>query len=159
MKLAPADSASQGIAFAQKGGRPKKGKEKKGPGKPKAEKKDFDKEYFKDLPCFKCGKKGHPQLHCLTKTNDDDDSSISSKSSRSSKSARKPKIKDFKNQLKNLKKSFAQLKSALEGDLDSDSSEEMSHFQYGSRINGGGCLPKSADGYGFQAIQEGALRI
>jgi hypothetical protein len=63
LKSAPVDSALQGTAFTQKGGQPKKGKEKKGFDKPKAEKKDFDKEYFKDLPCFKCGKKGHPQLH------------------------------------------------------------------------------------------------
>ncbi len=113
----------QGTAFAQKGGQPKKGEEKKGSDKPKAKKKDFDKEYFKDLPCFKCGKKSHPQLHCPTKTNDDNNLSISSKSNRSSKSGRKPKIKDFENQFKNLKKSFAQLKSAQEGNLSSNSSE------------------------------------
>jgi hypothetical protein len=93
--MAPADSALQGTVFAQKRGRPKKGEEKKGSDKPKAIRKDFDKEYFKDLPCFKCGKKGHPQLHCPAKTNDDDNSSISSKSNRSSKSGGKPTIKDF----------------------------------------------------------------
>ncbi len=67
-KSAPVDSASQGTAFAQKGGRPKNGEEKKGSDMPKAIMKDFDKEYFKDLPCFKCGKKGHPQSHCPTET-------------------------------------------------------------------------------------------
>jgi hypothetical protein len=97
----------------------------------------------KGLPCFKCGKKGHPQSYCPTKTNDDDNLSISSKLNRSSKSGRKPKIKNFKNQFKNLKNSFAQWKSAQEGNSGSDSSEEMLHFQYGSRINGGGCLPKA----------------
>jgi hypothetical protein len=115
LKLAPVDSGSQGTVFTQKGGQSKKGEEKKGSVKPKAEKKDFDNEYFKDLPCFKCGNKGHPQLHCPTKSDDDDNSSISSRLSRSSKSGRKPKIKDFENQFKNLKKSFAQLKSAQEG--------------------------------------------
>ena len=144
-----------GRAFTQKGGGPKKGKEKKGSNKPKAEKKDFDKEYFKDLPCFKCGKKGHPQLHCPTKTNDDDNLSISSKSNRSSKSGRKPKIKDFENQFKNLKKSFTQLKSAQEGNASSDSSEEMSHFQYGSRINGGGYLPKTLMDMAFKQSKKG----
>jgi hypothetical protein len=108
------DSGLQGTAFAQKGGRPKKGKEKKGSDKPKAEKKDFDKEYFKDLPCFKCRNKGYPQSHCPTKTNDDNNLSIFSRSSWSSKSGRKPKIKDFENQFKNLKKSSAQLKLAQE---------------------------------------------
>ncbi len=154
-KSAPADTALQGTAFAQKGGQPKKGEEKKGSDKPKAEKKDFDKEYFKDLPYFKCGKKGHPQSHCPTKTNDDDNSSISSKSNRSSKSGRKPKIKDFENQFKYLKKSFAQLKSAQEGDSNSNSSEEMSHFQYGSRINGGGCLPKALMAMAFKQSMKG----
>jgi hypothetical protein len=145
----------QGTAFTQKGGQPKKGEEKKGSDKPKAEKKDFDKEYFKDLPCFKCGKKGHPQLHCPTKTNDDDDLSISSKLNRSSKSDRKPKIKDFDNQFKNLKESFAQLKLAQEGDSSSNSSEEMLHFQYGSRINGGGCFPKVLMDMDFKQFKNG----
>jgi hypothetical protein len=149
------DSALQGTAFAQKGRQPKKGQEKKGSNKPKAIKKDFDKEYFKDLPCFKCGKKGHPQLHCPTKTNDDDNLSISSKSNRSSKSGKKPKIKHFENQFKNLKKFFTQLKSAQEGNLSSNSSEEMSHFQYGSRINGGGCLPKAMMDMAFKQSMKG----
>jgi hypothetical protein len=112
-------------------------------------------EYFKDLPCFKWGKKGHPQLHCPTKTNDDNNSSISSKSNRSSKSGRKPKIKDFENQFKNLKKSFAQLKLAQEGNSSSNSSEEMSHFQYGSRIDGGGCLPKALMDMAFKQSMKG----
>jgi hypothetical protein len=157
LKLAPAESESQGTAFAQKGGQPKKGKEKKGSNKPKAEKKDFDKEYFKDQgpTLLQCGKKGHPQLHCPMKTHDDDNSSISSRLSRSSNSGRKPKIKDFENQFKNLKKSFAQLKSAQEGNSDSDSSEEMLQFQYGSRINGGGCLPEGLMDMAFKQSKKG----
>jgi hypothetical protein len=154
-KLAPVDSALQGTAFTQKGGQPKKREEKKGSNKPKAIKKDFDKEYFKDLPCFKCRKKGHPQLHCPTKTNDDNNLFISSKSNRSSKSGGKPKIKDFENQFKNLKKSFAQLKSAQEGNSSGKSSEEMLHFQYGSRINGGGCLPKALMDMAFNQSMKG----
>jgi hypothetical protein len=131
------------------------GKEKTGSDKPKAEKKDFDKKYFRDLPCFKCGKKGHPQLHWPTKTDDDDNSSISSRLSRSSKLGRKPKIKDFENQFKNLKKSLVQLKLAQEGSSDSDSSEEMLHFQYGSRINGGGCLPEALMDMAFKQSKKG----
>jgi hypothetical protein len=89
------------------------------------------------------------------KTNDDVDSSISSKSNRSSKSGWKPKIKDFENQFKNLKKSFAQLKSAQEDNSSSNSSKEMSHFQYGSRINGGGCLPKALIDMVFKQSMKG----
>ncbi len=88
-------------------------------------------------------------------TNDDNDSSISSKLNRSSKSGGKPKIKYFKNEFKNLKKSLAQLKSAQEGNLSSDSSEEMSHFQYGSRINEGGCLPKALMDMAFKQSMKG----
>jgi hypothetical protein len=112
----------------RKEGRPKKGEEKQASDKPKGEKKDYDKAYFKDLPCFKRGKKGHPQLNCPTKDNDYKNSSIFTKLSRTSKLDRKPKIKDFKNQFKNLKKSFAQLKLSQEDNLASNSSEEMSHF-------------------------------
>jgi hypothetical protein len=54
-----------------------------------------------------------------------------------------------------LKKSFAQLKSAQEGDLSSNSSEEMSHFQYGSRINGGGCLPNALIDMAFKQSMKG----
>ncbi len=86
---------------------------------------------------------------------DDDDLSISSKLNRSNKSGRKPKIKDFENQFKNLKKSFVQLKSAQEGDSSSNSSEEMLHFQYGSRINGGGCLPKALMDMAFKQSMKG----
>jgi hypothetical protein len=81
--------------------------------------------------------------------------SISSRLSRSSKSGRKLKIKDFENQFKNLKKSFAQLKSAQEGDLDSNSGEEMSNFQYGSRNNGGGCLPEALMDMAFKQSKKG----
>ncbi len=98
---------------------------------------------------------GSSTIALPNKTNDDNDSSISSKSNRSSKSGGKPKIKDFKNQFKNLKKSFAQLKSAQKGDSSSDSSEEMSHFQYGSRINGGGCLPKALMDMAFKQSMKG----
>ncbi len=67
----------------------------------------------------------------------------------------KLKIKDFENQFKNLKKSFAQLKSAQEGNLDSNSGEEMLHFQYGSRINGKGCLPEVLMDMAFKQSEKG----
>ncbi len=94
-------------------------------------------------------------MHCPTKNHDDNDLSISSRSSRSSKSGRKPKIKDFKNQFKNLKKSFTQLISGQEGDSDSNSGEEMLHFWYRSRINGGGCLPEALMDMAFIKSKKG----
>ncbi len=48
-----------------------------------------------------------------------------------------------------------QLKLAQEGDSGSNSSEEMSHFQYGSRINGGGCLPKALMDMAFKQSKKG----
>jgi hypothetical protein len=132
-KSATGNSGSHGTAFAQKGGRSKKGNGKKMPDKSKGEKKDFDKEYYKDKPCFKCGKKGHPQSHCPSKDDGDNNSSISTKSSRSSG---KPKLKDFESQFKTLKKSFAQLKSAHEDDSYSESSDEMSHLIFDSKKGG-----------------------
>jgi hypothetical protein len=68
---------------------------------------------------------------------------------------RKLKIKDFKNHFKNLKKSFAQLKSAQEDNSASNSSEEMLHFQYGSRINGGGSLPREFRDMAFKQSKKG----
>jgi hypothetical protein len=68
---------------------------------------------------------------------------------------RKPKIKEFKNQFKNLKKSFGQLKLAQEDNSASNSSEEMLHFQYGSRINGGGSLPHEFMGMAFKQSKKG----
>ncbi len=39
--------------------------------------------------------------------------------------------------------------------MSSNSSEEMLHFQYGSRINGGGCLPKVLMDMAFKRSKEG----
>ena len=89
-------------------------------------------------------KKGHPQSHCPSK-DDDDDLSISSKSSKGSKSGSgKPKLKEFESQFKSLKKSFAQLKSSQEEYSDSNSSNEISHFQFNSGIRKTDS-PESAD--------------
>ncbi len=151
-KSIPTDGGSQGTAFAQKVGKAKKNN---ATDNAKGEKKEFDKEYFKDKPCFKCGKKGHPQSHCPSKDDDDDNSSISSKSRRSSNSGRKPKIKDFENQFNSLKKSFAQLKSAQEDESCSDSSGEMLHFQYASRINGGRSLHEEFVDMTFKQSKKG----
>jgi hypothetical protein len=156
-KSAPTDSGSHGTAFAQKGGRPKKGEEKKrSSGGKQEKKKDYDKEYFKDKPCFKCGKKGHPQSHCPQK-DEDDDSSVSSKSSKGSKSSTGSRTKSIENQFKNLKKSFAQLKAAQEDGSDSDSSEEMSHFQYGSSSSSVASIREEGMDMTFEQSKKGML--
>ncbi len=82
-KSATGNSGSQGTAFAKKGGLSKKGNGKKTSDKKRGEE-GLDEQYFKDKPCFKCGKKGHPQSRCPTKDDDDDNLLISSKSSKAS---------------------------------------------------------------------------
>ena len=74
----------------------------------------FDKEVFKDRPCFKYGKKGHPAKACTKNT--DDSLSTSSKS-------------EFSKQLKKVSQALTQLQSSIEADSESDT--EQSHFQYG----------------------------
>ena len=49
----------------------------------------YDKEYFKDKMCFRCGKTGHPKSACTAKMPDNDEASQSSKSSKSSLSSSK----------------------------------------------------------------------
>ena len=89
--------------------------------------KPFDKEYWKEKECFKCGKKGHPASHCPE--GDDDDKS---RSSTSSKASIKKLSKDMTKGMKSMTKAFTQLQTTIEADSDlSDSAteEEDSHFQ------------------------------
>jgi hypothetical protein len=52
---------SEGTAFAQ-GGTKKKMKKNKNDTNPKNV--EYDKEFYKDKDCFRCGKKGHPKAAC-----------------------------------------------------------------------------------------------
>ena len=74
---------SEGTAFAQKD---KKGKPKKSATTTNPKKVEFDKEFYKDKECFRCGKKGHPKSACTVKmvAADDDKSTKSSSSKMSS---------------------------------------------------------------------------
>jgi hypothetical protein len=66
-KTPTAITTLEGMVFAQSGKKKKKvgNKEKK----PEATKdpKDFDKEWWKDKECYRCGKKGHPASACSVK--------------------------------------------------------------------------------------------
>jgi hypothetical protein len=74
-KTPTAITTLEGMAFAQSGKKKKKGGNKGK--KPKATKdpKDFDKEWWKDKECYRCGKKGHPASACSVKplSNNDDE--------------------------------------------------------------------------------------
>jgi len=78
---------SEGTAFAQNGGKTKKGKGDKDKAKSHTPKdpKNFDTEWWKDKECYRCGKKGHSASACSVKPSSDDDD----KSSRSSTSSSK----------------------------------------------------------------------
>jgi hypothetical protein len=74
VKTPTAITTLEGTAFARSGKKKKKvGNKGK---KPKAAKdpKDFDKEWWKDKECYRCGKKGHPSSACSVKplSNNDD---------------------------------------------------------------------------------------
>ncbi len=80
-KTPTAITTSEDTAFAQSGKKKKKGGNKGK--KPEAAKgpKDFDKEWWKDKECYRCGKKGHPASACSVKplSNNDNKSICSSK--------------------------------------------------------------------------------
>ena len=116
---------SEGTAFVQRSGTG--GKAGAGNGK---EKEDYDKKYWANKDCFKCGEKGHPASHCPKKTTTEDDE----KSLASTQSS----VKKLTKELKSMKKAFSQVNTQLAqlqeeaSDLssDSDTHEESSHFQF-----------------------------
>jgi hypothetical protein len=123
---------SEGTAFAQKGGGPKR------------QDATYDKKYWKDKECFRFHKKGHPSSHCRdSKNNDNDDKTVSCKTSKARKtskqSSKASKTSSINKAQKRPKRSFATLSTKIdelenESDLfDSDSDEEGdSHFQTGA---------------------------
>ena len=73
---------SEGTSFAQK---KKKGSEKKKSDNKNPKKGEYDKDFYKDRECYRCGKKGHPKSACTVKLKDaNDDRSVGSKRSGSS---------------------------------------------------------------------------
>ena len=125
---------SEGTAFAQK--IKKGGAKKSGADDPKTF--EFDKDFYKDKECFRCGKKGHPKAACtvkLNKTADDEKSSKSSTSSKGSGSSADMK-KVFGAMDKSLK-TFGKAMSQISEDYeilinDDDSIGAQSHAQVGS---------------------------
>lgn len=73
--------------------------------------------FYKDKVCFKCGKKGHPKLHCPAAENNATDTSSLS---------RKDSLKDLEKQVKKIKQSFTQLKAAQEDKSSEDEAIPLS---------------------------------
>ena len=122
-KAPTAITNSEGTAFAQNAAKKKKkgDKDKTKSDTPK-DPKDFDKEWWKDKECYRCGKKGHPATACLVKPPSDDDD----KSSCSSKSSSKA-IAEIQKSMKTIGKAMTQLGEGA--DFDEDLFEEQSHAQ------------------------------
>jgi hypothetical protein len=106
----------------------------------------YDKGYWRNKECYKCGKKGHPSSHCKSnKESDKKDKDDSSKSSSSSKS-NKSSLDKLKKEFKKTKKTFATMQSQIEEiandsdlsesseDEDDDSETEKSFFQVSDHI-------------------------
>jgi hypothetical protein len=126
---------SEGTSFAQKG---KKGGEKKKSDDKNPKKADFDKDFYKDRECFRCGKKGHPKSACTVKlkNSDDDDKSVGSKRSGSSSELVKA-VGIIKDATKQLGKAMTQVTEHFEQLNDDDSIGGQSHAQLGRIVSGG----------------------
>ena len=127
-------ATSEGTAFAQKG---KKGDAQKKSGNDDA-KFEFDKEFYKDKECFRCGKKGHPKAACTVKlTASDDDKSVkSSSSNKSSSSDVSTMVKAMNKTVKQLGRALSQVTEELS--LSDDSSiGAQSHAQVGRVLSSG----------------------
>ena len=87
--------------------------------------KDFDKEWWKDKECYRCGKKGHPASACSVKPlrSDNDNKSI-----RSSKLAINV-MAAIQKSMKTMGKAMTQISKIA--DFDDELFEEQSHAQLG----------------------------
>jgi len=123
-------SPSEGQLFAQEKQKARNGKNKDDKGYTNKGQ-DYDKKYWKEKTCYKCGEKGHPASSHQEEEEDD-------KSRASTKS-----MKKLSKEVKSMKKAFTQLqKTQEEEDSDiSDSDDEESqdgHFQIDvTRFEGG----------------------
>ncbi len=123
-KTPTAITTLEGTAFAQSGKKKKKvgNKEKK----PQATKdpKDFDKEWWKDKECYRCGKKGHPATACSVKLLSDNDN----KPIRSSKLASNA-MAAIQKSMKTMGKTMIQISKIV--NFDDELFEKQLHAQLG----------------------------
>ena len=126
---------SEGTSFSQKG--KNKGGEKKKSDDKNPKMVEYDKDFYKDRECFRCGKTGHPKAACtvkLAEESDDDDKSVGSK--RSGSSSEMVKAVGFtKDATKQLGKAMTQVTETFERfSDDNDSIAGQSHAQLGQIV-------------------------
>jgi hypothetical protein len=121
-KTQTAITTSEGTAFVQSGKKKKKGDKDAVKSKAARDPKDYDREWWKDKECNRCGKKGHSALACTVKPPSDDDN----KSSCSSKLASNV-MAVIQKSMKTMGKAMTQLGETA--NFEDDLFEEQSHSQ------------------------------
>ncbi len=123
-KTSTAVTTSEGTAFVQSGRKTKKGDKDEVKSKAAKDPKDYDREWWKDKECYRCGKKGHPAAACTVKlpSGDEDKSSHSSKLASNVMAA-------IQKSMKTMGKAMTQLSETA--DFDNNLFEEQSHAQLG----------------------------
>ncbi len=117
-------TTSEGTAFVQSGKKKKKVGDKEKEPKAAKDPKDFDKEWWKDKECYRCGKKGHPASACSIKVlSNNDDKSIRSSKPPSNAMA------EIQKSMKAMGKAMIQLDETA--DFVNELFEEQSHAQLG----------------------------
>ncbi len=122
---------SEGTAFAQ-GGTKKKNQTSKNGTDPKNV--EYDKEFYKDKDCFRCGKKGHPKAACAVKMVPADEekstkpaSSTKSASSKASSKEVGKTLSLINNAFKTMGKALSQVHEETGTLADDESFEEQPH--------------------------------
>ncbi len=123
-KTSTAITALEGTAFAQSGKKKKTVGDKEKEPEAAKDPKNFDKEWWKDKECYRCGKKGHPASACSVKLlSDNDDKLICSSKSPSNAMA------EIQKSMKAMDKAMTQLSETA--DFDDELFEEQLHAQLG----------------------------
>jgi hypothetical protein len=124
---------SEGKAFAQ-GGTKKKMKKNKNDTDPKND--EYDKEFYKDKDCFRCGKKGHPKAACTVKKIPADEEKSTKPASSTKSALSKALLKEvgktlslINNAFKTMGKALSQVHEDIGTLHDDESFEEQSHAQ------------------------------
>ena len=115
---------SKGRAFAQSSKKKKGGNKDKAKSNAPKDPKDYDKEWWKDKECYRCGKKGHPATACTVKPPSDDDDKSSWLSKFSSNA-----ITLIQKSMNTMGKAMTQLGKAA--NFDNNLFEEQLHAQLG----------------------------
>ncbi len=123
-KTPTAIATLEGTAFAQSGKKKKKGDDKEKTPEAAKDPKDFDKEWWKDKECYRCGKKGHPASASSVKplSNNHDKLICSSKSASNPMAA-------IQKSMKTMGKAMTQISKIA--NFDNELFEEQSHAQLG----------------------------